>query len=92
MWAIGRKLRCDGRTPMCINCSQMKKICEYAAEPRRRGKGRKPRKTRRRASDQKVDEASDRTSFDIGVDNSCFVESEHLIDVLCTTVAMYRVG
>ncbi len=41
---------------MCINCSKMKKICKYAAEPRRRGKGQKPRKTRQKASDPKADE------------------------------------
>ncbi len=51
---------------MCVNCSRMKKICEYAAELRRRGKGRK-------ASNKKTQEASDRKTFDIDIGNGVLI-------------------
>ncbi|PCH40058.1 hypothetical protein WOLCODRAFT_162057 [Wolfiporia cocos MD-104 SS10] len=40
-----RKLRCDGKRPMCQQCNKRKNVvCQYEAFPRRRGPGKNPEK------------------------------------------------
>ncbi|KAH7906016.1 hypothetical protein BJ138DRAFT_681021 [Hygrophoropsis aurantiaca] len=42
----GRKLRCDGTKPCCLNCSTRSQECKYEMTVRRRGPGKAPKGSR----------------------------------------------
>ncbi len=44
---LSQSTRCDGTRPQCHNCARRNEgVCEYDPVLRRRGPGRKPKKTR----------------------------------------------
>ncbi|TFK44027.1 hypothetical protein BDQ12DRAFT_717221 [Crucibulum laeve] len=38
----GRKIRCDSTRPVCNNCVRRSNVCEYDAQPKRRGPDKRP--------------------------------------------------
>ncbi|KAL4251225.1 hypothetical protein ABKN59_006286 [Abortiporus biennis] len=50
----GRKLKCNGITPTCQNCSRRSIACNYQSQPRRRGPGKAPKGSKKKKTQEQT--------------------------------------